>query len=417
MRPFADLGWAILRAFPSALLEPSYAVAFWLVVILVFFQYRRVARLEEQMYGEMKNHPGYHTLLAIVQGLLGGLVGSFVLVFVGVSLTSAGIPYLLPLALLLYLVSPRLMCFSYAGGLVAVFSLLFGFPRVSVGGIMALVGILHLTESLLIRLSGHTCATPVVIRNQRRELVGGFSLQKFWPVPIVVLVLLSVPNPSQLGNLIQMPAWWPLLRADRLADPDMAVYALLPVMAAVGYAEVAITGLPRQVTRRTAGLLSAYSLALLFLAVLASRSSWGQWPAALFGPLGHELVVRRSLRREMKGEPWLRPNPAGITVLDVLPGTPAAQMGIVPGDVLLAVNGEPLLSGADLEGSLARSYTWVELTVRRRGGRLERLLWRGQLDRLGIIPVPRADQAVAMEAHPARSPLATWLSRWRVRRR
>ena len=191
MRPFLDLGLAILRVLPSALFEPTYAIAFWLVVLLVFFQYRRVAGMEERLYGFVKNQPGHQTILAAAQGLVGGLIGSFILVFVGVSLSGAGIQYLLPVALLLYLLSPRLMCFSYAGGIVAVLYLLFGLPRVSVGGIMALVGILHLTESLLIWLSGHTCATPVVIRNQRRELVGAFSLQKFWPVPIVVLVLLA----------------------------------------------------------------------------------------------------------------------------------------------------------------------------------------------------------------------------------
>ncbi|MEW6546924.1 MAG: PDZ domain-containing protein [Bacillota bacterium] len=412
MRPFLDLGLAILRVLPSALFEPTYAIAFWLVVLLVFFQYRRVAGMEERLYGFVKNQPGHQTILAAAQGLVGGLIGSFILVFVGVSLSGAGIQYLLPVALLLYVLSPRLMCFSYAGGIVAVLYLLFGFPPVSVGGIMALVGILHLTESLLIWLSGHTCATPVVIRNQRRELVGAFSLQKFWPVPIVVLVLLAVPDPSQLGGLIEMPDWWPLLRADRLVNPDTAVYALLPVMAAVGYAEVAITDLPRQVSRRTAVRLAGYSVALLVLAVAASRAAWMEWPAALFGPLGHEVVVRRSLRREMRGEPWLRPTGAGVRILDVMPGSPASQMGLGPGDTLLAINGEPVHAGHHIHEILGQPYLWLELTVRRPDGQLQRLVWRGQVERLGIIPLPGPGEATEAQVRPARSPLLQLLEGW-----
>lgn len=416
MRPFVDLGLAILRVLPSALLDPGYAMAFWLVVLLVFLQYRRVAGMEERLYGFVKNQPGYQTALATAQGLLGGLIGSFVLVFVGVSLSGTGVQYLLPVALLLYLVSPRLMCFSYAGGILSVLYLLFGVPRVSVGGIMGLVAILHLTESLLIRLSGHTCATPVVIRNQRRELVGAFSLQKFWPVPIVVLVLLAMPDPSQLGGLIQMPDWWPLLRVERLADPQTAVYALLPVMAAVGYAEVAITDVPRQVSRRTAARLAGYSLVLLVLAVAASRISWMEWAAALFGPLGHEAVVRRSLRREMAGEPWLRPTGAGVRILDVMPGSPAARMGVQAGDTLVAINGEPVYDAHHIPVILAQPYLWLELTVRRPDGRLERLLWRGQVERLGIIPLPGPGEAAEPQVRPARSPLLTWLEAWWRRR-
>lgn len=418
MRPFVDLGLAILRVLPSALFEPTYALAFWLVVLLVFLQYRRVAGMEEHLYGFVKNHPGHQTFLAAAQGLVGGLIGSFILVFVGVSLSGAGIQYLLPVALLLYLLSPRLMCFSYAGGIVSVLYLLFGFPRVSVGGIMALVAILHLTESLLIRLSGHTCATPVVIRNQRRELVGAFSLQKFWPVPIVVLVLLAVPDPTQLGGLIEMPDWWPLLRANGLVNPQTAVYALLPVMAAVGYAEVAVTGGPRQVSRRTAGTLAAYSLVLLALAVAASRAAWMEWPAALFGPLGHELVVRRSLRREMRGEPWLRPASTGVRILDVMPGSPAAQMGIRPGDTLVSINGESLYATYQVQEILGRPHLWLELAVRHPDGRYERLVWRGQVERLGIIPLPGPGEATEAQVRPARSLLAAWLERWwRGRRR
>lgn len=63
----------------------------------------------------------------------------------------------------------------------------------------------------------------------------------------------------------------------------------------------------------------------------------------------------------------------GAVVLDVRPGSPAAQAGVRPGDVIVRLAGEPIGSPADLLGALrtTRPGQQVPLTVSRNGQPVE----------------------------------------------
>lgn len=202
---------AVLRSLPQMVIDPNTAVLFWLVVFLVLTQYKRIAMTEEKMWGVVKNGPVHQTVLSLIFGFVGGLVASFLMVFVGVSLSNSGIAYLWPVAMLLFLISPRFLCFSYAGGLISLAYLITGFPKVYVPGIMSLVAILHITESLLIAMSGASCASPLYIKRDEDEIVGGFGLQRFWPVPLIALLFVGGPEVAGPHDLIPMPDWWPLV--------------------------------------------------------------------------------------------------------------------------------------------------------------------------------------------------------------
>ncbi len=396
------------------MITPGLAVAFWLVVWLVATQYRRVAANEQRLYGTVKNPVGRQLSAAILYGLGGGVFASLLLVFVGVSLSGSGVFNLLPLAVLLYLVSPRLMCFSYAGGIVCLAHLLLGWPRVNVAAIMGLVAILHITESVLIRLSGASCTTPVFVRNDRQEVVGGYGLYRFWPVPLVVLFLVAVPDPSRLGDLIEMPNWWPLIGsiAPELRPGQALVYTLAPVVAALGYSDLAVSSSPREKSRATAGYLAAYSLVLLVLAVLAARQYLFQWVATLFGPLGHEAVIAISSRGELGGRPRLARAPDGVRVLDVLPGGPAQRAGLQAGDVILGANGSLTASRDELK-SLLTELDQLVLTVER-NGETRSIRVDPLSGNIGLITVPEPGDDPNVDLHRA-GRLVTWLRRHRSR--
>jgi len=157
--PFYDIARSVFENAPQVIWNPGLGVRFafyWAMAFFVFSQYRKTAAMQAHLYGKPRRDPLTATLVSALEGLGAGIVGSFVMTFFGVSFLpdGGGLIWVLGTALVLMAVNPRLMCFSYAGGLVSLSYLLFGFPVVSVPALMGLVAVLHLMESLLIFFTG-----------------------------------------------------------------------------------------------------------------------------------------------------------------------------------------------------------------------------------------------------------------------
>jgi len=335
-----SLTWAALGQMPA---DP----VFWLVVALVAFLYFRVEGLRKRAFGWTR--PGaflWETAWSTLWGFGGGVVASLVMVAAGVTLSATALLYLWPLAVALMLINARFLCFSYAAGLLALSRLLLGWPDLDVAQLMALVAVLHLAESLLILVAGHRGAVPVYVRSPANgAVVGGFALQKFWPLPVVALVAL----PGAMSGGLAMPAWWPLLGA------AAAAYGLVPVVAGLGYGDLVLARTPRRKTRLQFAALFLYSLILLALAVLSAREPLLLYVAALFAPLGHEGVIHLGNRLESAAAPrYIRPA-EGVGVLDVRPGSPFWRAGVRSGDVVTGAGGHAVGSRAELLAAVGRS--------------------------------------------------------------
>lgn len=352
-----QLAVMITRAFVHMLYSPL----FWVVVLIVAFQYSRMQKQKEAMFGTVGESVWHHVLVALGSGLLGGLVGSFLMVLVGIRLNDIGILWLLPLAVVLMLISPRLLCFSYAGGLLSLFYLVFGVPRIDVPHLMGLVALLHLVEALLILLSGHLGAIPVYMRKKTGEVVGAFNMQKFWPIPIIGLATFVIPEAQMAGEMINMPDWWPLIKAGGNVDPQNFTYVIIPVMAILGYGDLAAASRPQEKSRRSAVNLFAFSLVLLGLSIAASHYPSLSILPALFSPLGHELVIWLGQKNELKGKSLFIDPQQGVLVLDVLRDSSAWKLGLRSGDTIFSVNGIKINSKYDLSNALEGSWGVIEV--------------------------------------------------------
>jgi len=339
---------------------------FWLVVLIIALQYSRISGKFILSWGVI-----YDTAKATAHGIIGGMAGSLVLVFLGIALNEAGLSYLWPLAILFMLVNPRFLCFSYAGGVVSLAYLIFGFPKVNVAQIAALVGVLHLVESVLILIGGHLGAKPEYFKTKTGQIVGGFVLQRFWPIPLAALVVVNqIPG---ISGGIQMPDWWPLIKSSEAA-PNL-MYSLIPVVAGLGYGDMVLTRYPEEKSRLSSLYLGIYSVSLIILAVLAMKFSFLTWLAAVFMPLGHEAVIYLGRKLE-EGKPiFVNPeNGIGVMVLGVRSGSIADAAGLRTGDVILTVNGIYIHSPEELFREITYAYGVVPLEVSRRGShRIETL--------------------------------------------
>ncbi|HHV71359.1 MAG TPA: PDZ domain-containing protein, partial [Clostridia bacterium] len=365
MFPFAAIAWLLVQALPYFLFD----IFFWLIIIFINFQYKNMVKTEIQLFGTRRLSARRLTLMSTLIGMLAGFLGSFIMIVLGVSVSNTGFGFVWIVALALALINVRFVCFAYAGGLVALFSLIFGIPQVAVPDLMALVAILHLMESILILVSGHHFALPVYVehensKNEDSKLVGGFSLQKFWPIPLIVLGATIIPKPENMAQLITMPDWWPLIkpRVDLLPGQEY-LYQMFPLVAALGYGDLSITSQPKQKSRKTALHLAGFSLLLLALAVASSHFYPLCFLAALFAPIGHELVIWYGLKSEWGGKPIYGKEDRGVKVLDVIENTTAAQFGFNPGDLILRVNNQEVNTGFELEEALrsAAGYLWFDV--------------------------------------------------------
>lgn len=406
MFPFWEVLLLVLKALVRALTDPL----FWLVVLIVAVQYRRIAGVQEKFFGLKSKWAWREIFSAVGYGLIGGLMGSMLLSLIGLTLSGSGLMYLWPVAIILMLIDARFLCFAYSGGILALANLLLGWPRVSVAQVLGLVAVLHMVESLLIYLSGHRQAVPAFIRSPRDRVVGGFVLQKFWPIPLAALAVVSH------GQWLSMPDWWPFIKSGLIGRAGNLFYTMIPVVAGLGYGDVAIVRTPERKSRLAALYLSIYSITLLALAVLADRYKLVGLVAAVFSPLGHELVIHLGKQAEFQGESIYLPDSRGLKLLDVIDHSPAWQSGLRSGDIITEINRQPVFSRQEMElllrlGPNPADIAWLSQD----GAKFDQVVL-GREGQLGVLPVPEGHEEAYMELSTA-GPIGRWWSAKRPCRR
>lgn len=427
---YAFFGWL---QDPVFLYYPAMLV---IVFSLVYRQFRRQARLEEHLFGAPISRPGRQLLVSLGFGFLGGLFVSFLMVFMGLPLSEElGLIYVWPAALVLMLLHPRFMCFAYGGGAIGVISLVLRglgaiFPSlanigliaslmaVDLPALMGLVAALHLAESLLILISGHINASPVLIKSPKGRIVGGFMLQRFWPLPITALMVEVVKAAELTGEGIAMPNWWPLLQPLLAVGSGMALsYFLLPIVAALGYSDIAVSTTPRAKSKRSAGNLAVYSLILMGLSLLSARFRLLQVLPVLFAPLGHEYLIQRGNRREWERPPLYVSAASGVRLLAVLPGSASQNKGLAEGWVIKNVNGFETNNRSQLAAALDALPGLAEIEAVSPEGETRTILFHRKDGALGLIPVPDSSEEATVLTLGGKGFLLRFWDRYKKKRR
>jgi len=377
----------------SALLMPGANLGFILLVFIIYSLYRRMASFQEIAYGSAKVPVNRLVITSVLWGIAAGIGVSIPMVLIGVAFDkNLGIQYLVFISILLMLIEPRFLCFAYSGGLLAILSLLFGVKNVDATGIMVLVGTLHLLESVLIYFDGHRGAAPVLMEREDGSIVGGFSMQRFWPIPMAMVLFLGY-EAAQISGAVETPQWWPVIRPyiepGRIGE---AFFSAVPVTAILGYSEFTSSCLPKEKCKRSSMKLALFSLMLLLLAVISSKIYVFKYIAALFAPLGHEYLIEREKKLERKRQPMFLPSDKGLVVLDTMAGSPGEKMGIMPGDTIVSINNRPMTDKEIMEEFFKDYVTFIWVDVIDRFGNLRTLEYkdyRDGIDSLGVIIIPQ----------------------------
>jgi hypothetical protein len=349
---------------------------FWIIILILIAIYRKNDELETRMLGT--RYPLFYKVSSsVLVGLAGGLLGSLLVILLGINIVdytrvgegsmTEAITYIWIVAVLLAMINPRYLCFSYAGGLVAMSSLIFGWPSVNVPGLLALIGVLHLVESFLIWLDGYTYSVPLFLKRRKGDTVGGYVMNKVWPIPLVVFAVMFGGQEGRisLAGMIDMPSWWPFLKHSAAGGIRDLVYIPLVVPVVLGYGDMAITKMPDKKCKSSAVKLAAYSLVLIILSIIASKFRIFAYVAAVFAPLAHEMLIIYGAKEEEEGEPYFASRETGVKVLYVQKDSTAERMNIEPGDTILRINGISVYSKKQLAEFLSSYPTFIWLDIKK----------------------------------------------------
>lgn len=371
--------------FAGYLFLPAYA----LTIFFVKKQYEKSMELQDDVIGRVLKPVKQKLQESVLHGLLAGFAGSVAAVTIGVTISGETFLYLFVIMILLLVVNIRYVCFSYAAAILIFSNLIFRSPGADVPSLLALAGIIHLLESVLVFLNADKDNMPVYIRHGD-EISGAFIIQKFWPVPVVFLTVLLQGGTDGVASLINA-SWWPIFRPEALAAGLLAL-GLDCGLALLGYSNVVVTRSPEKRNRENAVYLFAYSCGLFAIALASTRFYAFRIIGAVFLIGIHECITRYGRRREMHGRSIFLPVVRGVKVLDMLPGSHASRLGLQRGEVILSVNGVNIRSEEGIKAILKDFPVFVWMNVLGVDGSeksYEYKCYPEGVRELGIISIPR----------------------------
>jgi hypothetical protein len=257
-----------------------------------------------------------------------------------------------------------------------------------------LVALLHLAEALLVRRQGDRISTPLFLEGKRGKLVGGYMLQGFWPVPLLMLV----PSSGTGASTASLP-WTPLFGADWSQG-----WTIIALPMIIGFTEMTRSMLPKAKARHAARGLLIYSICLAAAAILAWWQPVLLPAAALVSILLHEAIIWRSRYLESARPPLFVHDARGLRILGIVPGTPAEAMGLAAGEILQKVNGIRVRTKEELYEALVQNSAFCKLEVLNMEGELkfaQRARYEGEHHQLGVILAPDEQASFYASSGPA----------------
>lgn len=383
--------WVLAKEIPSFFINPFL----YLFILLVWMHYHRQILFERRLFHRRINQPGEQLLHSLVQGVWAGFLTSVFMIGFGVVVQPFDIWVILGLSFLLSLFHIQYLCFAYAGGLFVLLASLVklwpqggslpildwvwpSFLQVNIPSVIGMIGVLHLVEAILIGRNRGRGSSPIYMNGKRGRLVGAYQLQKFWFLPVLIVVPFS-------GGF-SMPSWWPFLLAGVGTSFTFMVFPAI-----VGYADLSIATLPEVKARRSARSLLIYSTLLIAFAFAAKIGPEIGILAGLFALFGHEAMIHLNRWKQANQPPIFVQLGRGVVVLAVLPDTPAEKMGIQTGDVILKVNGVEISESEELYPALQVNSAFCKMEVRNVEGHikyLQRAVYQGDHHQLGLILAP-----------------------------
>ena len=394
-----------LRAVASAIVEPSNAVILVMIALIFYNKNKKISAMQKMIMGESLDSPFELTISQLVMGIFAGTVASLIFSLLGLVFDeSSNIHLLFMVSLLFMAFKPRFICFSYSGAVLGIISLVLkyaasllhmpqlNFINIDILTLMTLVGILHIIEGSLVMLDGSRGAIPV-FTNRDNKIMGGFALKRYWALPVAIFILLnSATSDTVIGQSIMTPGWWPLIKGDIMSRiVENSVIVSIALYGVIGYSSITFTKSKKNKTLASGALIIGYGILLAAVSQLAVLGVAFQFFILILAAVLHELMLRLEKYLELTGKPKFVSNEEGIMVLEVAPKSPAFQMGIESGDLIVQVNDKKIENEEEIFSLIKGNYNSLSFKLKKPSGELKDINYTNIVanKRLGIVVVPR----------------------------
>jgi hypothetical protein len=239
----------------------------------------------------------------------------------------------------------------------------------------------------LIIWKGSSRTSPRLLKGKRGQYIGAHEATRFWLVPQFLLIPMGA-IPAQ-GD-------WPMFGMQAVG------YSILLVPFAVGFRQLNAHSLPQEAIKATGKQVLALGALIVVITLVGVFTDLPLLAviALIGGMLGRELITVINSQKDDHGKPFFTRRNNGLVVLGVVPGTPAAKMGIQVGEVVMKVNGVSLNNESEFYQALQINAAFCKLEILDHQGEIrfaQRSLYENEHHELGLLFVHEVTERKSVE--------------------
>ncbi|WP_144463628.1 PDZ domain-containing protein [Siminovitchia fortis] len=367
-------------------------VLYFSILLVLFAGFIRIKR--ERNDFNVRVHDQFHELKHLLPaGLLAGMSLSIITIITGLTIPLEMFALIAITTILLGVIgNARLLSPAYTVGLpiLIVFTITFFSVHIPYTdtllensrfliGIPILLGVLLLSEGILMLKNGLKDVSPKLRTSRRGLTIGALQIKRVWLLPIFFFL--------PAGPLTAPFDWWPVI------DWGTETYSLILVPFALGFQNQVQSSLPSQAVERL-----AKQIILLGVIILAASSAGFYYqeyiPPVIAGIaiLGRLFISYRHRVKENNTLYYFTPRNSGVMILDIIPGTPASKMELKTGEIIQACNNVAVSNKDELYKALLKNRAYCKLEVLDVKGEIrfeQCALYEGDHHELGILFVEK----------------------------
>lgn len=382
-----------------------------IIILLAMFFYlysknKKTVVMQRMILGGSVNSSIELTLSQIVLGIIGGAIASILLGTIGVVFDeNSGIIFLFYISLVLMMINPRYICFSYSGALLGLVSIVIRilnsvgigfngqeFLTVDVMYIMMFVGILHIIEGFLVMIDGDRGAIPV-FTEKNGKILGGYSFRRYWVLPISIITIIGV-NEVKFWNsdiLTEIPKWWPIIKfSSSMVLPATLGLVLLNFFGVIGYSSLTFTRSKREKAIVSGIHILSFGVILTLVSQISRFGIIGEAIVIVFAPISHEIMLKIQVIEEKRRTPKYISDEKGLVILEVAEDSKFNEFGIDIGSKIITVNDQNVDSELEMYSIIKENLYNAIFNIIDSKGNIKQIKFRHKKNsRLGIVVVPK----------------------------